>query len=301
VNDDLDPAPLDPEEVATAYVDGELDATERARVESDRRLRARADAHRSVRDVVAAPLPAMPADVRDQLVARALDAGSWSSEAGAAAGGSAVAAAAPAAAPAGGTVRLLTRRRPLLVVASIAAAAAVVVAAVVLTRPDHDGRRLTTEATSTGTAPAEATDASGGRSSPGTTAAAAPGAAPSSGLPSDQPAATAAPAAPAPADASAGSGAAPLPDVGRIADAGQLALAARRLEHDLASSATAPVATAAVVQPATCAGFGPPIATATTVDGSAGYVLVRLGTQGAAVALVRQGSCTPLLVAAVGT
>ena len=65
--------PQELDELASAYLDGETTAEEAALVESDPRLQAVVEELRSVRDLVAAPVD-LPADeVRDQMIAQALD------------------------------------------------------------------------------------------------------------------------------------------------------------------------------------------------------------------------------------
>ncbi|WP_419927141.1 anti-sigma factor family protein [Candidatus Poriferisocius sp.] len=68
---DLNPQEMD--ELASAYLDGEATPEEVALVESDPRMQALVEELRAVRDLVAAPVE-MPSDeVRDQMIARALD------------------------------------------------------------------------------------------------------------------------------------------------------------------------------------------------------------------------------------
>lgn len=65
--------PQELDELASTYLDGEATAEEAALVESDPRLQALVEELRAVRDLVAAPVE-MPSDeVRDQMIARALD------------------------------------------------------------------------------------------------------------------------------------------------------------------------------------------------------------------------------------
>ena len=68
---DLTPQQLD--ELASAYLDGEATAEEAALVESDPRLQELVEELRAIRELMAAPVD-MPSDeVRDQMIARALD------------------------------------------------------------------------------------------------------------------------------------------------------------------------------------------------------------------------------------
>ena len=60
------------DELVSAYLDGEANPTEIAEVEGDDALLARVEELRAVRDAVAAPVPTLPADQRDQLISAAL-------------------------------------------------------------------------------------------------------------------------------------------------------------------------------------------------------------------------------------
>lgn len=68
---DLTPQELD--ELASAYLDGEATPEEAALVESDPRMQALVEELRAVRDLVAAPVEVPSDEVRDQMIARALD------------------------------------------------------------------------------------------------------------------------------------------------------------------------------------------------------------------------------------
>ena len=68
---DLTPQQLD--ELASAYLDGEATAEEAALVESDPRLQELVEELRAIRDLVGAPVEAPSDEVRDQMIARALD------------------------------------------------------------------------------------------------------------------------------------------------------------------------------------------------------------------------------------
>ena len=71
---DFDPPTPDPDdELASAVLDGEATAEERARADADPRLQARVEALASVRDALAAPVP-VPDATRDELIAAALSA-----------------------------------------------------------------------------------------------------------------------------------------------------------------------------------------------------------------------------------
>ncbi len=60
------------DELASAYLDGEVTADERARVESDETLRARVDELRAIRDALAAPLPVASDAERESAIAAAV-------------------------------------------------------------------------------------------------------------------------------------------------------------------------------------------------------------------------------------
>ena len=68
---DLTPQELD--ELASAYLDGEATPAEAALVESDPRMQALVEELRAVRDLLAAPVEVPSDEVRDQMIARALD------------------------------------------------------------------------------------------------------------------------------------------------------------------------------------------------------------------------------------
>ncbi len=68
---DLTPEQLD--ELASAYLDGEATAEEAALVESDPRLQEMVEELRAVRNMVGAPVEVPSDEVRDQMIARALD------------------------------------------------------------------------------------------------------------------------------------------------------------------------------------------------------------------------------------
>ena len=68
---DLTPEQLD--ELASAYLDGEATAEEAALVESDPRLQELVEELRAVRNLVGAPVEVPSDEVRDQMIARALD------------------------------------------------------------------------------------------------------------------------------------------------------------------------------------------------------------------------------------
>lgn len=65
--------PQELDELASAYLDGEATAEEAALVESDSRLQALVEELRAVRDLVAAPVELPSDEVRDQMIAQALD------------------------------------------------------------------------------------------------------------------------------------------------------------------------------------------------------------------------------------
>ena len=61
------------DELASAYLDGEATVEEAAQVESDPRLQALVEELREVKGLVAAPVESPADDVRDQMIAQALD------------------------------------------------------------------------------------------------------------------------------------------------------------------------------------------------------------------------------------
>lgn len=65
--------PQELDELASAYMDGEATPEEAALVESDPRLQALVEELRAVRDLVAAPVEVPSDEVRDQMIAQALD------------------------------------------------------------------------------------------------------------------------------------------------------------------------------------------------------------------------------------
>ncbi len=65
--------PEELDELASAYLDGEATAEEVALVENDPRLQELVEELRAVRDLVAAPVEAPSDEVRDQMIAQALD------------------------------------------------------------------------------------------------------------------------------------------------------------------------------------------------------------------------------------
>ncbi|WP_420434225.1 anti-sigma factor family protein [Candidatus Poriferisocius sp.] len=65
--------PQDLDELASAYLDGEATAEEAALVESDPRLQDLVEELRAVRDLVATPVDLPSDEVRDQMIAQALD------------------------------------------------------------------------------------------------------------------------------------------------------------------------------------------------------------------------------------
>lgn len=65
--------PQELDELASAYLDGEATAEEAALVESDPNLQARVEELRIVRELVAAPVEVPSDEVRDQMIAQALD------------------------------------------------------------------------------------------------------------------------------------------------------------------------------------------------------------------------------------
>jgi hypothetical protein len=210
-------APPPSDELASAYLDGEVSADERAIVEADAALLARVRELRAVRQALAAPLPTRPAADVDAAIAAALAAAS-DADAGA-----------PAPVPL--APRRASGRRGRIGLAVLGAAAAVVVAvvAVAALRPSDDSgtsaSRVATAGSETQTAETGA-DAGGASIAP----ASAPGAA------STTIAAAGAPATTAAAAASAGTG--PL-SLGAVDDADSLRAALTAVPPSVLSAATA--------------------------------------------------------------
>ena len=69
------------DELVSAYLDNEATPAEVAEVESDDALLTRAEQFRAARDAVAAPVPPLPADRRDQMIGAALDAAEMEAQA----------------------------------------------------------------------------------------------------------------------------------------------------------------------------------------------------------------------------
>jgi Putative zinc-finger len=72
MNDDLPPIAPEVDELASAYLDGELDPADRARVEADAGLNARAAQLGEIRDLVAAPVAPLTPDRREGMIRAAL-------------------------------------------------------------------------------------------------------------------------------------------------------------------------------------------------------------------------------------
>jgi hypothetical protein len=74
MTDELPPHTPDTDELASAYLDAELDPLERARVEADEHVRARVAELAEVRDLVAAPVAPLAPDRREEMIRAALEA-----------------------------------------------------------------------------------------------------------------------------------------------------------------------------------------------------------------------------------
>jgi hypothetical protein len=276
MNDERSPVPnLPAEEVASAYLDGELPAEARAVVEADPRLMAMVSAHGAVRDAVSGPVVALGADERDRLVSTAL------------------AAMTPASAPSpvsrtdGAQVvglaaaqRARSRRLVQVAAGGLAALAAVGVLALVMTR--NDSR-------STGQAGDQLTEAKDTAApSPNVTVAAA-AAGSGSGAGSEAPAEdqsglSAASAAPAPAGVAPEAAIAALVDLGPLANRADLIAAGRPF-----ATVAAPTGTGV------CPPYSPPLATATFQGTPAYLVVIESSAAGNRVALVDATTCAVLV------
>ena len=92
MSDTSDHLPLDPDELASSYLDGELPDDQRALVEADPALMALVERHRQVREALARPVEPLPAEQREAMLAAALAALPAVADAGTAAAGAAGAA-----------------------------------------------------------------------------------------------------------------------------------------------------------------------------------------------------------------
>jgi hypothetical protein len=278
---------LTPEELASAYLDGELNATDRAQVEADPALMALVAELRAVSDAVAAPVTPLTDDQRAAMVATAmatLPASGVAGEAGAAAVASLDAARARRSA------RLVRA-----VAGGLAAAAAVGLVALVVTRGGgSDGG----SDTAGGAAETAALEAAAGGGAEATTAAAADAAtadtvAAAAEVPAAQAPASEAPAeaadntttaAPAITTATAGADRA-VPDLGPLAD--------RREARSATTSLAFVPAPADGDGP--CAGYPPPVATATFQGTPAYVVIIEVAPEGNRLAFLDQASCAVLV------
>ena len=72
MSDTSDHLPLDPDELASSYLDSELPDDQRAVVEADPGVMALVERHRQVRDALAQPVEPLPAEQREAMLAAAL-------------------------------------------------------------------------------------------------------------------------------------------------------------------------------------------------------------------------------------
>src|SRR4051812_21392925 len=94
MSDTSDHLPLDPDELASSYLDGELPDDQRALVEADPGVMALVERHRQVRDALPQPVEPLPAEQREAMLAAALAALPAAADAGTAVVGAAGAVAA---------------------------------------------------------------------------------------------------------------------------------------------------------------------------------------------------------------
>jgi hypothetical protein len=306
MSDTSDNLPLDPDELASSYLDGELSDDQRALVEADPGAMGLVERHRRVRDALAAPVEPLPGEQREAMLAAALAALPAVGATGASETGAAAASGDEVSRGGDGQVvpidhaRRARRRR--LIAGALAAAAAVAVIGLVVARPgggngggeatsDKGGTAVESAAGTAGASAAEsdsgthagtaAGDAAGGVSS--TLAAAAAAAAPplprTSTAP-DRGSTTTAVSAPSIVAATG------LPDLGPLADRTALIAAARPFATTVPAPGSGP-----------CAGYPPPLATATFQGTPAYLVVIEQSASGNRVALVATGTCTVLVKA----
>ena len=273
MNDDHLPVPdLPPEELASAYLDGELPAEARRVVEADPQLMAMVSAHGAVRDAVGDPVAELSAGERDRLVEAALVAMTPVSQVGRTGDAEVVELAAAR--------RARSRRLVQVAAGGLVALAAAGVFALVMTRNDSGSSNQTSDqlaqAKDTAEQPPDLTIA---------TAAASAGSGSGSGAPSeDQSGRSAASAAPGPADAAPEAAIAALADLGPLANRTELIAAARPF-----ATVAAPTGTSA------CPPYSPPLATATFQGTPAYLVVIEASAAGNRMALVDAATCTVLV------
>ena len=283
---------LSPEELASGYLDGELEADDRARVEADPALMERVAELQAVRDAVAAPVPALTDDQRTAMVATAMAALPPSGAAGVAGTAAAVGSVASLeAARARRSARLVRA-----VAGGLAAAAAVGLVALVVTRGGNSNDNTARD--SAATEELEASAGGGPQATEASTSEAAADAATADTVAAaaEAPAAQA-PATNAPGEAGGGTTTAPamttasagtdraVPDLGALADRSE----ARSATSEFAavpgpSDGTGP-----------CAGYPPPVATATFQGIPAYVVIIEVAPEGNRLAFIDQVTCAVLV------
>jgi hypothetical protein len=285
-------AELTPEELACGFLDGELAPADRARVEADPELMALVDRLRAVSDAVAAPVEPLAEDRRAAMLAAALAAAPAGAEAGATASGSSVVSLDQARARRSG-------RAARAVGGALAAAAAVGLVALFVARDTGgddtdtaDGGSATVAALDAGADRSdEASEAASAENAPADSLAADAAAADTTSAPATEAPAAAAgedatSAAPAVTTAAAAGGASALPDLGPLANR----QAARAATSDFAF-----VAVPAAPGDGPCAGYPPPVATATFQGVPAYVVIIEAEPSGNRLAFVDQMSCAVLV------
>jgi hypothetical protein len=291
---------LTPEELACSYLDGELGADERARVEADPALLALVAELRAVSEAVAAPVAPLTDSERAAMVAAAM--GTIPTVvAGGEAGRENAAAGERGRTPVTSLDAARARRSARLVrtvAGGLAAAAAVGLVALVLTRGGDGTSENTTAGGGAATVALEAAAGGGAAETTAEDVAAADAAADTVAAGAEAPTAEA-PASEAPGAAAQGVTSAPTA-MSTTADAGtdravpDLGPVANRRE---ARSAT--TAFVSVVPPvggtSPCAGYPPPVATATFQGTPAYVVIIEVAPEGNRLAFLDQATCAVLV------
>jgi hypothetical protein len=286
---------LTPEELACGYLDGELEADERARVEADPALLALVAELRAVSDAVAAPVAPLTDEQRSAMVAAAMG-----TIPAVGAGGSDADIGEPGAAAVASLDAARARRSARLVrtvAGGLAAVAAVGLVALVVTRGGGSSNENTTADAGAATAALEAAAGGGAADTTSADVGAAQAAADTTAAAAEAPA-TEAPASEAPAGATGGTTTAPA--MSTAADAG-----AERPVPDLGPLATRREATSAttgfvsVVPPpdstGPCADYPAPVATATFQGKPAYVVIIEVAPEGNRLAFLDQTTCAVLV------
>jgi hypothetical protein len=280
---------LTPEELACGYLDGELEADDRARVEADPTLMALVAELRAVSDAVAAPVAPLTDDERAAMVAAAIATLPSFTDVGEPENASVASLDAARARRSGRLVRT--------VAGGLAAAAAVGLVALVVTRGGSNRDQSTADGTAAtaaleaaaGGAEATTADAATADVAPAETTAAAAEAPASEAPGSEAPAGAAAGAsstAPALSTAADSGTERTIPDLGRLANRGE------------ARSATTGFAFVPAPPPdgaGPCAGYPPPVATATFQGAPAYVVIIEVAPDGNRLAFLDQVTCAVLV------